>query len=183
MKKRLASFIVVAVMLAGMFTAWAVVDKSDEFYVADYANVLSSDLEQEIISLNGDLEYYCQGAQIVVVTVEYLDGMYSDEYALQLFNNWGVGSADENNGMLLLLATQENKAWLTVGDGIYDEFDSDTIDSYFNEYFWDDFDDGNYESAVSEMFNALFNWYGEYYDVADEDSSYSNSGLEPDYGY
>ena len=183
MKKRLAAFIVVVFMLAGMFSASAVVDKSDEFYVADYAGVLSDTLEERIISLNGDLEYYCKGAQLVVVTVEYLDGMYSDEYAMQLFNNWGVGNAQENNGMLLLLATQENKAWLTVGDGIYGDFDSGMVDDYFNEYFWDDFDKGDFETAVSNMFTALFNWYGNYYGVASDGGTSQNTGdyRQPEY--
>jgi uncharacterized protein len=104
-------------MLALAFAApaGAVVQRSEEYYVADYAQVLSDDIEQKIISSNVDLEQKCEGAQIVVVTVEYLDGMYADEYAMRLFNDWGVGSREKNNGMLLLLATEEKKCWLTTG--------------------------------------------------------------------
>ena len=168
----------------------AVVSQSPEYYVADYAGVLSDSLEQKIISSNVDLEQKCDGAQIVVVTVEYLDGMYSDEYALQLFNDWGVGSGTANNGMLLLLAPGENKAWLTVGDGIYGSFPSSTIDSYFNKYFWDDFDAGRYEEATSNMLEALFTWYAGYYNVNQDNGGYTdgnnggyndgyNDGYEP----
>ena len=83
--------------------------------------------EQMIIDYNGALEYHCQGAQVVVVTVDYLDGMYSDAYAYQLFNDWGVGSSEYNNGMLLLLAVQENKAWLAYGLGLTSVIDSNDV--------------------------------------------------------
>ena len=94
MRKRVLTILLTAILLLSVLTvtASAVVEKSEAFYVADYADVLSDDLEQYIVDMNGDLEYYCKGAQLVVVTVEYLDGMYSDAYAYQLFNDWGVGS-------------------------------------------------------------------------------------------
>ena len=89
MKKTLS--LLLAVMLAAAILcvpALAVVDKSDDFYVADYANVLSESTRKNIINYNGSLEQQCDRAQIVVVTVKYLDGMSSSEYAMQLFNDW-----------------------------------------------------------------------------------------------
>ena len=169
MKKRIITLMfAVILVLAVPFGAYAMVDKSDEYYVADYAGVFSDDFRQELIDINGDLEYYCKGAQLVVVTVEYLDGMYSDEYAMQLFNDWGVGNSEENNGMLLLLAVEENKAWLTVGAGISGVLTKSKIDSMFEEYFWDDFDAGHYQDATSRMVNALLDWYADYYGLQTE---------------
>ena len=184
MKKRILSllFILLLVLSLPAVQALAVVEQSESFYVADYADVLSDELEQKIISLNGDLEYYCKGAQLVVVTVQYLDGMYSDDYAMRLFNAWGVGSSAENNGMLLLLATKENKAWLTVGAGIDDVFDSDMVNDYFDEYFWTPFDSGDFELATSRMFSALFQWYGEYYGVTDGEAE-AQSGQTEESGW
>lgn len=140
------------------------VSQSESFYAADYANVLSNATEEMIINYNGALETQCQGAQIVVVTVDYLDGMYSDEYAYQLFNDWGVGSSEYNNGMLLLLATQENKAWLAYGMGLNSLIDGDDVDKLLEDYFWKDFDRGNYDKAVTQLFEALLEWYDDKYD-------------------
>ena len=164
MKKTL-SIVLVVILAASMLClgAQAVVDKSDSYYVADYANVLTPELEQLIINYNGALEQQCSGAQFVVVTVNYLDGMYSDEYALELFNEWEVGSAQENNGVLLLLGVQENKAWMTAGYGISRELDESTINSMFNDYFWNDFDSGNYNDAVEKMMYAVLAWFDGYY--------------------
>ena len=166
MMKKLFSFTLALFLCLSMsVSAFAVVDQSESFYVADYSNVLSNDTEQMIINYNGSLEQQCQGAQIVVVTVDYLDGMYSDEYAYQLFNDWGVGSAEYNNGMLLLLAIQENKAWLAYGLGLNSLLDSDQVDSMLDKYFWKDFDRGNYDEAVTSLFNALLAWYDKQYDA------------------
>jgi uncharacterized protein len=88
--------------------------------------------------------------------VQYLDGYYSDEYALQLFNDWGVGDAEKNNGMLLLLATMEGKAWLTQGAGIKNDFTDTYINELLDEYFWKDFDKGNFDAAVNKLFPKLW---------------------------
>ncbi len=171
MKKRVFSVMLIAAMALLLSpAAFALVDQSDEYYVNDSANVLSEETEQLIINYNGDLETYCSGAQIVVVTVEYLDGMYSDEYAGALFENWGVGDGSEHNGMLLLLATGENKAWLTVGKGITGSFTDRMVDEYFEDYFWDDFDRGDYDDAVQTMFVRLAYWMADYYGVETQES-------------
>jgi uncharacterized protein len=181
LKKRIISVLLV-LLLATLLAipALAVVEQSEEYYVADYAEVLSDAIEQDIISANADLEQKCDGAQIVVVTVEYLDGMYSDEYAMKLFNDWGVGSKTANNGMLLLLATGENKAWLTVGAGISGSFSDSMIEDYFNDYFWEDFDKGQFETATSKMLEALFSWYADYYNV-NQGNGANNPGNQGNY--
>jgi uncharacterized protein len=177
-KKRLLSVLLVLILaVAVAVPALAVVEQSPEYYVADYAGVLSDSIEDRIIDSNVDLEQKCEGAQVVVVTVKYLDGMGSDEYAMTLFNNWGVGDKDANNGMLLLLATEENKAWLTVGEGISGSFTGNMVDDYFDRYFWDEFDRGNFETATADMLEALFTWYADYYNVnQDSGGNYYNDG-------
>ncbi len=170
--KRFLSFVsALLLLLALTVPAHAVVSQSSSFYCADYANVLSSDTEQTIINYNGALEQQCSGAQIVVVTVDYLGGMNSDEYAYKLFNDWGVGSSQYNNGMLLLLAVEENKAWLAYGLGLNTELSSNDVDSLLEKYFWDDFDAEKYDQAVTKLFKALLKWYDDFYD-----SNVLNSG-------
>jgi uncharacterized membrane protein YgcG len=51
-------------------------------------------------------------------------------------NDWGVGSASANNGMLLLLVAKEYKGWLMQGYGIKGSFTDDVANEYLNEYFW-----------------------------------------------
>ena len=166
MKKALFSLVLVLCLLTLTLPAFAMVEQSESFYVADEADVLSPDAEETLIALNGELEYYCSGAQFVVVTTEYLDGMYADEYAAELFYAWGIGSAEENNGMLLLLAPGENKGWLSVGAGLTASFTDDLAGKYMDDYLWTDFDAGRYEEGVLSITKAIAEWYAEYYDVS-----------------
>ena len=178
--KRFLSLISAFVLLLALAVpAHAVVSQSSGFYCADYANVLSADTEQMIIDYNGALEQQCRGAQLVVVTVDYLDGMYCDEYAYQLFNDWGVGSGQYNNGMLLLLAVEESKAWLAYGLGLNSEISSDDVDNLMEKYFWDDFDAGEYDKAVTKLFKALLKWYDDLYgsNVSNAAKTSSSSGV------
>jgi tetratricopeptide (TPR) repeat protein len=149
----------------------SLVGKTPEFYVADYAGVLAKTTKEKIISSNADsngLNALCNGAQIVVVTIKNLNGMYSDEYANALFNGWGVGDENANNGMLLLLVTEEKKAWLSIGTGISDAFTNSMVEDYLNEYFWTDFDSDNYDLAVNKLLEELFSWFAGYYRINSE---------------
>ncbi|NLA86492.1 MAG: TPM domain-containing protein [Clostridiales bacterium] len=177
MKKRLITALFVLVLALSLTVpALAVVAQSDAYYVADYAGVLSDEIEQKIISSNIDLEQKCDGAQIVVVTVEYLNGMYADEYAMQLFNDWGVGGKTANNGMLLLLGTEEKRGWLVVGAGISGSFTDKTATDYLDAYFWPDVDEGRYETGFSKVLEELFSWYAGYYNVNNEAPVPGNPG-------
>lgn len=185
MKKRYLSLLLVIILTAVLCVpALAVVDKSSDFYVADYAGVLQSSTKSSIINYNGALEKQCSGAQIVVVTVQYLDGMTSSEYAMQLFNNWGVGSSKYNNGVLLLLATQENKYWVQCGSGLTGtSFESDVGGkmSKFEKYF----DAGQYDDAVNYIFGVMMKWFDGQYGsaVASSGSSSSSSSSSGSQSY
>ena len=189
MKKLLIPILIITVMLmsAAMPGALALVEQSGEF-VTDAAGVLTETTKNDINDANtgpNGLMELCKGAQIVVVTVEYLDGIYSDEYAAQLFNDWEVGDAVENNGMLLLLATQENKAWLHVGGGLRGIWTENMVNDYFETYFWAEFDAGNYDTAVRNMCEALFSWFAVSYNVNQEYRQDGQGGgdyvVQPDY--
>jgi len=167
LKKLFASILIIAVLASVIApVALAFPAQSEDFFVNDTSGVLTEATRQELIYANLDLMELGQGAQIVVVTVPFLDGMYADEYAMRLFNSWGVGSRDANNGMLLLLATEENRAYLAVGDGIIGAFRS-VGDAYFDRYFWDEFDARNFDAAVRNLSEALFSWFAVYYGLWD----------------
>jgi uncharacterized protein len=176
MKKTRLSLLLSLLMIAAILCvpAHAVVDQSSSFYVADYANVLSEDTENSIINYNGALEQQCDGAQIVVVTVQYLDGMTSSEYAMKLFNDWGIGSSQYNNGVLILLATQENKYYVQYGTGLSGtSFESEVGGKM--DAFEKSFDAGEYDKAVSTLFSDMMDWFDSQYGSAVASSGSSGS--------
>ena len=76
---------------------------SDEgAYALDKSGVLSSETENHIARYNQYLAESC-GAQICVVTIPTMDYVGYDDienYAYDLFNAWGIGDKDEENGVL-----------------------------------------------------------------------------------
>lgn len=141
---------------------------TDSHYVQDYANVLLDETKQKIISSNNGengLEVTCNGAQIVIVTVDDLQGMTTDEYALNLFNSLGIGDRDRNNGMLLVLYPTEARGWLMPGVGITDYWTDARCEEYLDKYFWPLVDMGEYDMAVNSMFDHLLEGFKDYYGV------------------
>ena len=156
MKRILTAVLMALLMLLPCF-AWAegVVSYTADFYVADYANVLSDEVEGLIVLNNDQLDKGC-GAQIVVVTVDTVGGMNMENYAYTLFNEWGIGDAAKNNGLLILLAVQDGNYWLMPGKGLQDYLTAGDLDEMANEYLIPSASVGNYEEGIRQLFAACF---------------------------
>ena len=87
------------------------------FYVYDEAGVIGGDTANYIIQVNEQL-YDKTGAQIVVAVVNSLQNRTEQEFANKLFREWGIGSKDKNNGILILVAPNEKRLWIEVGYGL-----------------------------------------------------------------
>ena len=57
------------------------------------------------------------GRQFVVATVNSLEGYPIQDYAYRLGRAWKIGSAKNNDGVLLLVAPNERKVWIATGYG------------------------------------------------------------------
>ncbi len=85
--------------------------------IHDFAQVLTPSMAQALEQLAQGVERETT-AQMAVVTVPSLDGLSVDEYAHRLFNDWGIGQRDANNGVLLLVAPNERRMRIEVGYGL-----------------------------------------------------------------
>lgn len=163
-KSLIAVFLLLAVLLMAPSAALAVVDAPADVYVGDYAGVLTEETEQYIITQNQKLAE-ATGAQIVVITVDFLDGMEIEDYAYTIFNDWGIGSSEKNNGLLLLLAIGEENYYAMQGQGLEGVLSSGTLGDYLYDYLEDDFAAGDYDAGVYKVFNAFLDWFSTYYDL------------------
>ena len=132
---------------------------SDEgAYALDKSGVLSSETEDHIARYNQYLAESC-GAQICVVTIPTMDYVGYDDienYAYDLFNAWGIGDKDEDNGVLLLLVTDDELCWCLQGEGIEDTLSSSAISDILTENMQDDFYAGEFDSGTKKTFDALY---------------------------
>ena len=85
-------------------------------YVSNPDGVLR---QATVDSLNRSIAHIWQSssAEVVAVVVNSIDGNDIDDYATALFRHWGIGKKDNNNGVLVLVSTEERKAVIRNGYG------------------------------------------------------------------
>lgn len=131
----------------------AVPDRPANKYVLDQAGVLSDATEKEIVSENKEL-FEETGGEIVIAAVDFLGGEDIEDYTYDMFNSWGVGSEERNNGILLVMAIGEDNYYAQSGYGIEDYFDGGKMQELLDEYLEPDFAAGDYDAGAKKFFDA-----------------------------
>ena len=129
---RIAAAVLAAVTAAAVWAvpaaaAASVQGISSTSCIADNANILSRDTETYITNISVALQENCSGAQIGVYTTDYVGNNTMEGYAYEVFQAWGLGSADQDNGMVLLMATGDDNYWATPGEGLESAFSGNVL--------------------------------------------------------
>lgn len=111
------AFILFNTIIFSVSAAQISYNPTTEFFVNDFANVLSTETKQKIIEIGKTIETKTT-AQVIVVTVPNMNGDYIESYANKLFNKWGIGTKTGNNGILILVSKEERKVRIEVGYGL-----------------------------------------------------------------
>jgi uncharacterized protein len=118
MLRILSALVLILVILGLPVTAVFARDyPSPQGYVNDFAGVLSSETIANVERLLSALDDVTS-AEVVVVTLDNLEGVNIEEYAAGLFQNWGIGKKEKDNGVLFILAPQDKAVRIEVGYGL-----------------------------------------------------------------
>ena len=86
-------------------------------YVNDYTNLLSTqqkqNLETKLSSFKNETS-----TELAVVIIDSLQEDTIENFAVKLFEDWGIGSKENDNGVLLLIAVEDRKLRIEVGYGL-----------------------------------------------------------------
>ena len=139
-------------------------------YVYDYAGVLTDETMAHIDAMNASL-FAQTGAQLMVQTVSTTGGVDIVDYATDLGNEYGVGSRERNNGLVLVLALDDMSPsgllgdyGVSGGDGLYQY--GQELTSLLYAYMEEDFAAGDYDAAVRKTADAYFDWFADFYGVS-----------------
>jgi uncharacterized protein len=122
--------------------------------VNDRAGVLSSDARQQ---LEQKLLQYEQssGHEFVVLTLKTLDGDVLEDFAIRVAQAWKIGKKGKDDGLLLLVVSEDRKARVEVGYGlegnITDAFSSRVIRNLLAPAFRK----GDYAGGIDQGLSAL----------------------------
>ncbi|WP_371815936.1 YgcG family protein [Flavobacterium sp. CS20] len=102
-------------------------DKQKAVY--DYANMLS---DNEEVALRQKLETYADttSTQIVIVTLNSLEGEYIATFATEWAQQWGIGQNNKDNGAIIMVSQDERKITIQNGYGLEEyltDYNSKTI--------------------------------------------------------
>lgn len=156
--------LIISILLSFSSMAIDLPEPTDEFFVNDFADVIDDEVENELQSIGVNL-YNQTTAQVVVVTMDYLDGYDVSEYALELGREWGVGSEESDNGVVLLLSVNDREVTIQVGYGLEgclpDGKTGRILDNYAIPYLIDD----DFSTGLSEAYKAIASVVYEEYGV------------------
>lgn len=166
--KRMTSLLTIMLLTVSLSLSFGQsIDKSlpaatSQFYVNDFANVLTP--ETEVTMLGAAEELYKQTkAQVVVVTVPSLDGAALEDYSLALYRKWGIGDKKLNNGVLLLVSTGDRKSRIEVGYGLEGVLNDAKTGRIQDEYMISYLKENDYDKGLMGGFtNIVEEVYKEY---------------------
>ena len=123
--------------------------------VHDSANVLSAGTINYLANRNEDLFYYT-GGEVMFLTMDFIPmGRDIADFAMDVFNYWEIGSAERDNGVLVVMSIGEDYFWVVSGFGLEAAMSRATLDTLIAEYFTPHFDAGNFDVAVINLFDVL----------------------------
>jgi uncharacterized protein len=114
---RVIILLAVSAAISGVVSAQTPFPAKPLGYVSDLANALSPAARAQLTALCTEVDQKAH-AQIAVVTVQSLNGLAPEDYALQLATKWGVGPKQSNRGVMILWSPGDRKYFTLVGYGL-----------------------------------------------------------------
>ncbi|HEX9745856.1 MAG TPA: TPM domain-containing protein [bacterium] len=119
-KKQVYSGIIAIVILSIAIPSYAVSINQlgqPKGYITDRVGVLDGVEYSRLKALCEDLEQI-NSVELAVVIIDSTESLSIDDYGTQLFNSWGIGKGNSDNGILVLIAINDHQWVVRTGYGI-----------------------------------------------------------------
>lgn len=117
-------------------------------YVSDYAHLLDDEWYAQIRAVCKDLETNT-AVEMLVVTLDTIQPLpHAQDYASQLYEAWRIGTAQQERGMLLLVAVKERQAVVVVGKSLLPVVTPQKLDELSLNFLQPMFRSGDYGANV-----------------------------------
>ena len=124
-------------------------------WVSDTANILSSQTENRLNQIINDLEKETT-VEIAIVTVQTTKPAQTPKiFATKLFNYWGIGKKNKNNGILFLISKAERRVEIEIGIGMEEILRDRQIINIIETKIIPQFRQNNFDRGVLDGTQAL----------------------------
>lgn len=141
--------------LPGICMAAKLPDPNRDLYVLDQAGVMSEETRAMIVNSSEELARLTK-AQIAVVTLKSLDGQVLEEVSLGILRKWQLGDKKLNNGVLILLVTDDHLSRIEVGYGLEGALTDGKTGQIQDEYMLPYYKEGSYDQGLRNGYKAIF---------------------------
>ena len=123
-------------------------------WVGDNANVIDAQSEYQT---NRAIENFKRqtGGEIAVVTIQDTNGESPKQFATALFNRWGIGQRNKDNGVLILLVMGKRRLEIETGRGTSRILPNNKVAEIRDEYAIPAFKRGDFGGGVFATTNAI----------------------------
>jgi len=123
--------------------------KGQDYFVSNPDGILSSGTVAELDGLSTQIEAATKSEYAIVLVNDYV-GDTDFEFALKLFNTWGIGKKGSNNGLLLFIAKDRREYRFITGYGMESTLPDAYLKRIGEKYLVPNFRNGNYDQGVLE---------------------------------
>lgn len=155
--------IIVSVAIAGAPTTTMALEVKDipnsrlinNSRVTDMANILSPATETSINHQLSGLEAKNGTEMAVVIVPSTAPAATPKEFAIALFNYWGIGKKGQDNGILLLISQGERRVEVEIGYGVEDILPDAKVGNIISQEMKPKFKKGNFDEGTLAGTEAL----------------------------
>ncbi len=145
---------------------------TERFFINDYANVIDSETEDYIYE-TGKKYNDGGGTQVVVLTMESIDGSSLEDFSIETARKWGIGDADKDNGVLILLVTDSRDIRIEVGYGLEGVLNDGKCGRFIRAAS-DKLSSGDYSGGIKQIYDSVIGELEEPTEDTDEDDETGN---------
>ncbi len=127
-----------------------------DIYVQDFANVLSENEEIQLRTIGRSIDDQTT-PQIAVLTVDSIGERSIEEYSVDAYRKFGLGTKENDNGVLLVISMQEKKIRIEVGYGLEGVIPDGKAGRILDEYAIPHLQNNQPNLAVMNTYQALAN--------------------------
>jgi uncharacterized protein len=133
-------------------------------YVVDQSGIIDSETQSRIEGWILELKQKTT-AEVAVVTVDSTEPLSIEEYAVNLFQRFGIGQKGKDNGVLLLVAYKDHHMRIEVGYGLEGAITDATSSRIINSIMAPEFKEGRFSDGVEKATAAIVTLIAKEYNV------------------
>ncbi len=149
-----------------------------QILVTDLTQTLTEDqkayLEKKLVLIDDSTS-----TQIAVILIPTVGSRELGDYATDLGRNWGVGGAEFNNGIVLLIAKDDRKLWIATGYGLEGSLPDATASHIIEDVIKPNFRGDDYFRGIDEGTDAIISAVQGTYNTPRERESEGRGSMIP----